>query len=218
MRSALRHISRARPRAGTRVVAGFTLLEVVIALAILSVSLVMLLTTNASSIDNASRSRDITIATLLARSKMIDLELLLADEGFTEGDQEENGDFNEEGYPEIKWKAEIKEIDITMENLTRLCEGFMDEGDDVGEEGSSCDSMLGGFGLPLEGLTAELSNSVRLVKLELQWPVGTRYHEKLAVSALLTREDLALDGGGLMPGNMPQIPTPDSVRRSDRDR
>jgi len=53
---------------------GFSLLEVLIALLILAMSLTILLSSQSSSMAAASRSRDITIATLLARSKMVDIE------------------------------------------------------------------------------------------------------------------------------------------------
>ena len=95
---------------------GFSLLEVVIALAILGMSLAVLLQSQASSINNAGRSRDLSIAALLARSKMIDIEVELHDEGFTLGDQEANGDFGDEGHEEIKWTSTVKEIEIDLSN------------------------------------------------------------------------------------------------------
>ncbi|MEM6734211.1 MAG: prepilin-type N-terminal cleavage/methylation domain-containing protein, partial [Myxococcota bacterium] len=61
---------------------GFTLLEVMIALLILAVSLAVLLQAQAGSLANSSRARDMTVATLLARSKMIDIEQVVFDEGF----------------------------------------------------------------------------------------------------------------------------------------
>ena len=113
-------------RAGDR---GFTLLEVVISLAILAISLMMLLTINASSLSDAGRARDLTIATLLARSKMIDLEQMLFDEGFTEGDQNEEGDFGDEGHPDIKWEAEIIQVELDISGLSSMCEGFGGDSD-----------------------------------------------------------------------------------------
>ena len=66
--------------------AGFTLLEVVIALGILAMSLTVLLESQASSVNSASRSRDLTVASLLARSKMVDIEAMLIEDGFVMGD------------------------------------------------------------------------------------------------------------------------------------
>lgn len=166
---------------------GFTLLEVVIAVAILGISLTVLLTTNAASINNAARARDLTIATLLTRSKMIDIEQQIVDEGFTLGDETDSGDFGEEGHKEIKWESKLTEVELTLDAFTDLCEGFSD--DASGEGG--CDSMLGGFGAILESTMSSIGNSVRYVELTVTWPVGHKYTEKMTVTALLTREDWA---------------------------
>lgn len=168
--------------------AGFSLLEVVIAMGILAVSLSALLAVNASNLDSTARARDITVASLLARSKMIDLERELMDEGFPEGDTSDEGNFADEGRPEIKWKASITRVEITLDGLSGLCEGFTDESS--GSDGG-CEQALSSFGLPAEGFMSEVSNSVRLVELTLTWPVGG-YTESMGVNALVTREDLAL--------------------------
>ena len=86
---------------------GFTLLEVLVALAILTTSLTVLFIAQASSLNHVSKMRDLSIATLLARSKMIDIELLLSREGFTEGEDDESGDFSEEGYEHIDWQYNV---------------------------------------------------------------------------------------------------------------
>ncbi len=174
-----------QPRAKAR---GFTLLEVVMSVAILGISLTMLLTTNAASLNNAARARDLTVATLLTRSKMIDIEQEIVDEGFTIGDETDSGDFGEEGHKEIKWESKLTEVELTLDAFTDMCEGFSDsDSGDSGEGG--CESMLGGFGGALEGMMSELGNSVRFVELTVTWPVGRKYTEKMKVTALLTRED-----------------------------
>jgi general secretion pathway protein I len=86
---------------------GFTLLEVVVALAILGVSLVAILNINAQSIQAHQFSKRLTVATLLARGKMVDLEQKLHDEPMPVDDEEEGGDFSEEGWPMMKWRAKI---------------------------------------------------------------------------------------------------------------
>ena len=100
---------------------GFTLLEVLIALMILSISLTVLLQAQASSLANAGRSRDITIATLLARSKLIDIEKKLFHEGFVVNTEDEDGNFREEGHEEITWKYRVSEIKLDLSALSSLC-------------------------------------------------------------------------------------------------
>ena len=79
--------------------AGFTLLEVMVSLAILSVSLVAILNLHSSSVRVHNHAKHLTVATLLARSKMIDIEERLLDEGLPEYTEQHQGSFDEEGYP-----------------------------------------------------------------------------------------------------------------------
>ncbi len=85
----------------------FTLLEVVVALAIMAVSLVAVLDINASAVYSHVYAKKLTVATLLARSKMTDLEQKLYDEPLGIDDDEDAGDFSSEGWPGYKWRAKI---------------------------------------------------------------------------------------------------------------
>ena len=76
---------------------GFTLLEVMIALAILSLSLIALLSLRNSSIRLVEHSDRITTATLLAKAKMEDLPRPVQ-----VGESE--GEFEGEAYKGYKWK------------------------------------------------------------------------------------------------------------------
>ena len=86
---------------------GFTLLETVIALAILALALMAIFDLNSGAVANHVYSKHLTIASLLARSKMTDLEQKLYDDGFSSDDDEESGDFSQEGWPNFKWRAKI---------------------------------------------------------------------------------------------------------------
>lgn len=86
---------------------GFTLLEVVVAIAILGMSLLAVFQLNAGAVAMHGYTKRLTVATLLARSKMTDLEQELYDKGFSVDDQEESGDFSSEGWSSFKWTAKI---------------------------------------------------------------------------------------------------------------
>ena len=101
------------------VVGGFTLLEVMIAMAILAVTLVSVYQSQSQSISMASDSRFLTTASLLAQARMEEVDgtnpLQLASG---------NGDFGE-SYPDYRWGLEVgavegfpllKKIDLTVTN------------------------------------------------------------------------------------------------------
>ena len=176
---------------------GFSLLEVVIALAILAMSLTVLLQTQMASIANAGRSRDLSIATMLARGKMIDIEQKLFHDGFSANTESDSGTFSDEGYPEISWKSQVVEIELNMNALGSLCDSFGDKvGDTVGKGkggdkaagGSDCQSMLGSMGTIIGGFTDDLAHAMRLLELKLSWPMG-KHTGTMGVRALLTRDD-----------------------------
>jgi general secretion pathway protein I len=86
---------------------GFTLLEVVVAMAILGLALVAVFDLNAGAVASHAYAKRLTIATMLARSKMTDIEQDLYDKGFDNDDREINGDFRAEGWEAYTWKAQI---------------------------------------------------------------------------------------------------------------
>ncbi|MCP4447084.1 MAG: hypothetical protein GY811_17305 [Myxococcales bacterium] len=126
---------------------GFTLVEVMFALSMLAGSLILLLQGAAANVRSTQEAQMMTAATELARGKMYDLEEKLLEEGFQHLDQTEEGDFKEEGWPQIRWEAEITKIEIP--NLGAM-QTLGAEGEEGGEDaeagGGMLGGMLGGFG------------------------------------------------------------------------
>lgn len=91
---------------------GFTLLEVLIALAILASTLTVLIGTTATSSQQAVYANKLTRISQLARAKMTDLEYELMEEGFTDDVQRFDGTFRDEGYDHIRWEAEVYPVEI----------------------------------------------------------------------------------------------------------
>ena len=98
---------RARPHT-----AGFTLLEVMIALAILAMSLITLSSSYQNSVRAANRSRLMTEATLLARYKMVEVEEEIFKEGFSDFDEEEEGDFEDEDFERFKYTLLVEKVEL----------------------------------------------------------------------------------------------------------
>ncbi len=94
---------------------GFTLLEVMISLAILAVALVAISDLNGGAVAMHAYSRRATEATLLLKGKMLDVEDDLQKNGFSDFSDEKHGDFSDEGAPDYSWSAEILKPDVQLD-------------------------------------------------------------------------------------------------------
>ena len=99
------------------------------------------------------RAQMMTAAVNLTRGKMYDIEETLIVDGFQEMDQTEEGNFSDEGWSQIQWKAEI--VKIELPDMSTL-QGMNGEAGAEGAEGESATGapaaggllggMLGGVG------------------------------------------------------------------------
>ena len=94
---------------------GFTLLEVMVALAILATSMVALSDVVGGALRNQVRARNLELAALLARGKMVQLEDHYEWKGFPATDESDEGTFDEEGHPEIRWRLEVTAPEGTLD-------------------------------------------------------------------------------------------------------
>lgn len=181
---------------------GFTLLETVIALAILGLALMAIFDLNAGAVANHAYTKKLTVATLLARSKMTDLEQKLYDDGFSNDDDEESGDFSDEGWATFKWRAKIiapKTDGVSPDQLVGAIfnlpiGGDSGSGDPLGglasmfgggaagggaggptmQAGAGMGAMAGMIQPMFTQMVEQLTRSVREVHLTVYWQDGTQ--------------------------------------------
>jgi general secretion pathway protein I len=91
---------------------GFTLLEVLVAVAILAIAMVGILKANVQSLDTLTRSRETSMASLLAASKLAEVEAA----GVANW-SELSGDFVED-YSDYTWEVETSSTEV--EGLFRV--------------------------------------------------------------------------------------------------
>lgn len=156
---------------------GFTLLEVLISLAILASALTILLGTMANSGQQAVFANELTTASMLARSKMIDLEYELMEEGFSSAAQTFHGDFHAEGREDITWEATVRPVEIPEsakeQFLAQVNSQLFGEQSQGALEGNAAFSAM----LPmLIGQLPEMINTiglkVRRIELRVQFEYG----------------------------------------------
>lgn len=85
-------------------VSGFTLLEVMVAVAVIAIAFVTLIGAQSQSVAIATDSRFDTMASLLAQGKLAELSLL----DYT-ALSDSTGDFGKD-FPYFSWKAEVTEL------------------------------------------------------------------------------------------------------------
>ncbi|MBN4049480.1 prepilin-type N-terminal cleavage/methylation domain-containing protein [bacterium AH-315-N03] len=202
------------------VLGGFTLLEVMVAVAILGISMVAIFGSQAGAIRAGARARHITTATLLARCKMGEIEELLATEGFPvigeEGEDEccEGGE--QEGFT-CDWSIERVELPDSVDL------GEEGDGDPLGLGGShSADSasgmdlenaltgaaggdMIGNYAVQYAWpvLRPQIEDQVRRVTVTVKWGEGSS-ERSFDVSQYVVAEQGSegpdLSGGAAAPG------------------
>jgi general secretion pathway protein I len=93
---------------GKKVDKGFTLMEVMIAMAILAIALVAIFQSQSQSISMAGNSRFLTTASLLAQSKMAEIEMTPMKNVRTD-----SGNFGD-GFPGYSWRVEVRDTDFDV--------------------------------------------------------------------------------------------------------
>jgi prepilin-type N-terminal cleavage/methylation domain-containing protein len=165
---------------------GFTLIEVMISLVIISIALVALSSSQGIALNSTRKSRFITMATFAAKNKMADIDLLSTLKGFSyvkDMGEKTEGDFEEEEYKGWKWVTEVKEVKFP---ISAIMNSFLGGGGEGGEGNNSNASTAPAEGqgqaqagtqegqmLSMVGKNIEtfMKQSVREVTVTVMWPV-----------------------------------------------
>ena len=129
---------------------GFTLLEVMVSVTILAISLTVLMHLTGNTLIASGRAERMTIATMLARQKMTEIEIQLAKDmkrGEFPEERSEDGEFDEP-FDDFRWKMEIRKVELPAPV--------------TGEKGSIQDMVS-------RQLTKEIARSVRELALTVSW-------------------------------------------------
>jgi general secretion pathway protein I len=132
--------------------AGFTLLEVMLGLALLGLAMVVLIKFTAGNIFASEEAHMMGVATDLARGKMYDIEEVLLKDGFTDTDQSQESQecFDDEGWPSVCYSYKVEEprlpsFDELQNMATKKAETLAGSAGSAGA-GSAGDLMAMGSG------------------------------------------------------------------------
>jgi general secretion pathway protein I len=212
---------------------GFTLLEVLVAIAILGLGLTMILSSQVGLFSGATRAQNLAIVTNLARCKMSEVEVELLKTGYPEFDQTGEGaccgDEEQAGY-QCAWKVERIELPDESELQADGGLGSEDGGmlgalsaiqnmPQVGANGEvpSLSSLAddvglgaaaGGIGPMVMGmvyptLKPMLEASIRKVTIKVGWKEGINEREFLLTQYVTSPQQGNLNADG---GGIPGLP------------
>ena len=161
----------------------FTLIEVMIALVIISIALVALSSSQGIALNSARKGRFLTMATLAAKNMMADIDITSTIKGFSyvkELGEKTEGDFEEEDYKGWKWVREVKEVNFPISAIMKsyMAGGASSEDGAEGQQategtqGSNASSQEAQM-LSIVGNNVErfMKESVREVTVTVMWPV-----------------------------------------------
>lgn len=145
---------------------GFTLLEVVIALAIMTVAFGSILAVQGGAVNASARAKQMNIVSMLAKNKMVETEFKIQGKAFDEVQKTEGGTF-EPPYEDFTWRSVIKEVKFPRINFS----GGGGSGADKGKENNQSAEMVE---MISKLITTHLSKSLREVTVTVAWKQGTK--------------------------------------------
>jgi general secretion pathway protein I len=179
---------------------GFTLLEVVVAMAILAMGLMAISDLVGGALRNQVRATHLEVATLLARGKLVALQDEFERKGFRDFDEESEGDFEDEGHREVHWKAQVvkPQVDLGPERIAQMLGGagggslgaLLGQGVQAGQTGAAAGkasgdptqvAMAAALNQQLTQIGEQIKKGVREVRLTVSWSEGGDRTESFTV-------------------------------------
>lgn len=138
---------------------GFTLLEVVIALAIMVIAFAAILAVEGGAINASARAKQLNTVSMLAKNQMVETEFLIEGKTFDEVQKEEAGVF-QPPYQDYRWKRTVKEL-----HFPRFSSGS--------GKGGSTEGATDSSDLISKLITNFFSKAIREVTVTVFWKRGT---------------------------------------------
>jgi len=146
--------------------AGFTLLETMIAMAIMMVAFSAILMVQSASINTSAKSKQMNVVGMLAKRTMIETEYEIEGKTFDEV-RKEMGEAYKEPFQDYRWTRSVKEIKFPNLNLAAAAGGG-DQDKSGGNTGANS-----AVELMTKLLTNFLSKAIREVTVTVFWKRGS---------------------------------------------
>ena len=143
---------------------GFTFIEILVAIAIFVLAVIAAVNVASGSVHAVQDSKDISMATWLLQSKMVELETKLENQGFDKGCEESaNGTFDEPNE-KYSWSSICQEIDFYLsETAAQLASATGEEEDSNNTQTDQITKLV------LQTASQYITNSTRELHVEIKW-------------------------------------------------
>lgn len=185
---------------------GFTLLEVMIAVGILGMSMSALLTSQVSAVRATRYAQRLTSVAFLGEYAIIDIEWRMAkDGGWVNEDRRYEGDFSDQGWPEVRYNCLVDFLEIPDYNKIRAAKDAKkaEQGGTGVQYKDAGDKAFSALALVWPMVKAAIEQSIRKVTCKVTWPDG-REKGELALSTYWTDPEklskIPKMGGEAVPG------------------
>lgn len=160
--------------------AGFTLLEVMIAMAVLAVAMTSLMTSQMQNLRATRHAQQLTAIAFLAEYQIIEIEYVVRKEGgWVLEDKKYEGYFADQGWPEIKYQCIVDFIEIPDYSKLRAAKDDSKRAaKDAAGDGSSMyyqnagDKAFSALGMVWPVVKQAIERSIRKVKCTVFWKDG----------------------------------------------
>jgi general secretion pathway protein I len=182
------------------------MLEVMVAVAILSTTLVVLLQIVTNNVRATNHAKLTTAATFLARNKMSDIEDQVLYEGFSTDTESAKGTFKDEGkeYEKFRWETNIERIELPTDLAQRTQDTARTASNDAKDPMAMMTGFLGGMmSAFIEPIKNGLQESVRKITVRVIWQETGRAEQTIEVVQYLTDPSQLEKAGLVAPGGTP---------------
>lgn len=156
---------------------GFSLIEVLAAITILSGVLFAASRIISASYIYASKVHNIYLGTELCRLKLHDVEEIIKQDGLPDDETEEEGDFEDREYEGFRWKYSVKRVFIPLPDFSTSA-----------DDGSYLDQSASMLSLAKGNIEDFFKERIRKLTVSVFWGEGVKESEKVVFTVFLTTD------------------------------
>lgn len=168
---------------------GFTLLEVLVAVAILSLSLTSLLGSQMAALRMTDRARQLSAVAFLAEAQLVEIEWELKQDGWGVDDETFDGDFSDQGWPDVEYACKVDLIEMPDYNELVAAKDAADTDGDDDYVQDTGEQAFGALGMVWPIVKEAIEQSIRKSWCTVRWNRKGRKGKDKPADEFLCDED-----------------------------